>query len=133
MAKKTINTEGSILITGLLVESGRVGKSLNRLDLESISPDSIFNHIPVMNCCGGKDVLGEAKIYVTKKGLIADYNIVSNYRTLYPAVSGVIEEHHTDEFGVKVIDKFRITEVSLCNINNDDDSIKTVEEQLNEE
>lgn len=64
---------------------------------------------------------------------IDSVNGIAEHKQGYPAIGGVVEEFHEDVIdgiNVRVIDRFRLTEVSICGIPNADPNIKSIAEQL---
>jgi hypothetical protein len=55
-------------------------------------------------------------------------NYQKDFSDLYPAIGGIIVKSHMEK-GVRVIDKFKLTSVSLCSNKNADETIKSIGEQ----
>lgn len=58
---------------------------------------------------------------------------LAKYKHGYPAIGGIVEEMHEEQIDgrtIKVIDKFRLTEVSINGTPNADPLIKSVQDQL---
>jgi len=78
-------------------------------------------------------IIGEVNhLKIDKAKITADLSIYDKEMDLlYPAIGGVIVKSHIKE-GVRVIDKFNLTSVSLCDTKNKDEEIKSIGEQQKE-
>jgi len=115
-----------IRVHGIIVEKGIVGSDGTVVDISSW-PKKIT--VPILKEFQHGNVIGEAVCKKTLNGISADFEIDEKYLPLYPSIGGKIIKDRI-ESGIRYIDEFELTSVSLNTSPNQDPEIKNVEEQI---
>jgi len=114
-------------LSGIIIEKGALGNAC-KLDLTGMIGK--MDRIPVNINYDPCRLVGHAKCHNTPEGLMAEINIVDGveFNKMYPVIDGVVKKSHFKD-GVRYIDEFQITSVSISVSRNADHSIKSIGEQ----
>lgn len=112
----------------VIVERGEIGE---RCQLDKAAFGNMHHkEVPVTINFMKNKTIGNALLLSEDDCLKAEMNIEKKFLDLVPCVGGVIRSSR-GKYGINIITDFLIKEVSLCK-NNEDASIKSIREQINE-
>lgn len=122
-----------MVIKNILIDRGKSGIQDNLIGPKGVNL-SKQNHLIEIGHHSNNFIGETIKLKCNEHGLFMDANIADNTSTdvlqLYPSIGIIVEDSHTNEDGVRVINKCRIFSISLSNIQNSDSEIKTIGEQI---
>lgn len=118
-----------IYAKGIIIEKGNPGTNNLSVSIDHVAVQgNILSEVPLkLNFAG--EPIGKAKVYKSGSVLKADIEIEllgreEDVNRLYPAIGGIIVKRKGN-----VIEKFTLTEVSLCSSPNADNTIANIGSQ----